>query len=135
MSKDDPGYFRKFKFSHEQIIRYMDNALRDLKIAHDVAVPEVRFTYGYQALIKAGIVLLAKTDHVRVRSVPGHHIKILTRMNEILKDPDVLTIGNVMRMKRNTDFYGGGEDITEKEAQDYLRFIKKTVEAIQKRLI
>jgi len=48
-------------------------------------------------------------------------------MSEILENPDVLTLGDAMRTKRNSDFYGGGESITEKEAEDYLKFVEKTL--------
>ena len=120
----EPDYFQKFKFSENQINRYFQSALRDLDIAGKDKFPEVRFTYGYQALIKAGITLIAKASQMKVRSAVGHHVKILEKMSEILKDADVFTIGNVMRQKRNFDFYGGGESVTEKEADDYLKFVE-----------
>ena len=88
----------------------------------------MKFTYSYQALIKTGITLLAKVGKVKVRSIPGHHVKILEKMSEILGDEDVLIIGNAMRMKRNADLYGGGELVGEKEANDYLKFVQKIVE-------
>ena len=69
---------------------------------------------------------------VKIRSVPGHHLKILTKMSEILSDPDILTIDNAMRMKRNQDFYSGGEFISEKEAEDYLKFVGKIIKEVKK---
>ncbi len=117
--------FQKFKFEAQDIKRYFDNALKDLKIAKEDAFPEVRFTYSYQALIKLGIALIAKTGQVKVRSIPGHHIQILSKTAEILRDQDILAIGNAMRMKRNFDFYGGGESITKKEADDYFSFVNQ----------
>jgi uncharacterized ubiquitin-like protein YukD len=127
-SRFEREYFQKFKFTEAQVNRHFQNALRDLEIAQRDSFAEVRFSYSYQALIKAGIALLAKVAQVRVRSVPGHHIKILTKMSELLDDEDILTIGNAMRMKRNLDFYSGGEVITEKEAADYLKFVEKILE-------
>jgi hypothetical protein len=134
MIQFEPEYFRRFRFEDEQIEKYCQNALHDLGIARKDKIPEVRFTYAYQSLLKMGITILAKIGEVKVRSVPGHHVKILAKMSEILKEPDILAIGNAMRMKRNTDLYEGGESITEKEANDYLRFVEKVFEQSKKHL-
>jgi len=131
MTYFETKYFQKFSFTKQQIDRVFESALRDLKIARQDKFAEVRFTYGYQALVKAGIALIAKVGGVKVRSVPGHHVKILEKMSEILKNPDVLTLGDAMRTKRNSDFYGGGESITEKEAEDYLKFVEKTLGSVR----
>ena len=131
MTYFETKYFQKFNFTKQQIDRFFESALRDLKIARQDKFAEVRFTYGYQALVKAGIALIAKVGGVKVRSAPGHHVKILEKMSEILKNPDVLTLGDAMRTKRNSDFYGGGESITEKEAEDYLRFVERTLRSVR----
>jgi hypothetical protein len=117
-------FFQKQEFLPQEVRKRFDGARRDLEIAEKDRFPEVRFTYAFQALIKLGIALIAR-EGLKVRSVPGHHVKILERMSEILKDPDVLVFGNGMRMKRNQDLYGGGEPITEKEAVDYLAFVQR----------
>jgi len=39
-----------------------------------------------------------------------------------------------MRTTRNTDLYGGGKPVSEKEAEDYLRFVERVVKTIQERL-
>lgn len=117
-------FFQKFNFSIEEIQKRFDGARRDLEIAEKDPFSEVRFTYSYQALIKIGTALCAR-EGLKVRSIPGHHVKILERMSEILKDPDILAFGNGMRMKRNQDLYGGGELISEKEAMDYLAFVQR----------
>jgi hypothetical protein len=132
MTQFEKDYFQKFSFSPDQINRYLQNALRDFKIAQNDRYPEVRFTYCYQSLIKAGIALIAKTGQVKVRSIPGHHIQVLTKMSAILKNPDIFTIGNAMRMKRNLDLYGGGEIITKKEADDYVKFTKQVILKVEK---
>ncbi|MFH0985707.1 MAG: hypothetical protein V1882_09290 [Candidatus Omnitrophota bacterium] len=93
---------------------------------------ENSISYAYQALIKLGIALLA-AEGLKVRSIPGHHIKILESMSAMLKDPDILTIGNAMRMKRNQDLYGAGTMITEKESRDYLLFIQKILKLAEKK--
>jgi len=101
MSKFEKQFFRKVLFTKDEIKQYLQSALRDLNIAKKDKFTEVRFSYAYQALIKAGIALLAKKDGVKVKSVPGHHIKILKKLSTQLKDDDIFTYGNAMRMKRN----------------------------------
>ena len=90
-------YFSKFTFTPEQIERYFNNARRDLKIAVEDDHLEVKFNYCYNALIKAGISLIAAKGNVKVRSVAGHHIRIIEKMAEILKDETLLSVGNAMR--------------------------------------
>jgi hypothetical protein len=34
-------------------------------------------------------------------------------------------------MKRNTDLYGGGSPVSEKEAADYLKFVRKVVQIVK----
>ena len=130
--KPDQEFFKKFNFQSDEIERYLQSALHDLEIAEKDRFSEVKFTYSYQALIKTGIALLAKIEKVKVRSMPGHHMKIIEKMSEILEDEDVAAIGNAMRMKRNTDLHGGGELIGEKEAEDYLEFVRKVIEKSKK---
>jgi hypothetical protein len=134
MTYFESKYFRKFAFTDEQVDRYVKNALRDLRIAHESRHNEVIFNYAYTALIKAGIALLAGKGGVKVRSVPGHHIKIVEKMSEILADETVSVIGNAMRMKRNEDFYGGGIFVSDKEASEYLNYIEQVLETVRKNL-
>jgi len=131
MTTFESKFFQKSRFNKNQIDRYFQNALRDLKIAKKDSIAEVKFTYSYQALIKAGIALIAREGSVKARSVPGHHVKILAKMSEIMGNPDVFTIGNAMRMKRNKDFYSGGDHIGGKEVRDYLKFVEAAVGQIK----
>ena len=124
--KFDDKYFAKFKFTEEQIKKNLDNALKDFDIAERDVILEVKFNYAYKALIKAGIALLS-SYHLKIRSVPGHHIKILEKMAEILNDDAIADIGNAMRSKRNLDFYGGGILVSEKECSEYLRFADEVI--------
>lgn len=130
MTKFETKYFTRFNFTEDQIIRYYNNASRDLEIAEENRRPEVIFTYSYNALIKGGIALVAKIGKVKIRSIPGHHIKIIEKMSDILKDSSVNEIGNAMRMKRNEDFYAGGVFISEKESEDYYIFVKEVLSKI-----
>jgi len=130
--KPEQEYFKKFNFKSDEIERYLQSALHDLEIAEKDRFSEVKFTYSYQALIKIGITLLAQVKKVKMRSMPGHHVKILEKMGEILDDEDITAIGNAMRMKRNTDLYGGGAIIGEKEAADYLKFVQIIIEKAKK---
>lgn len=128
----DKKYFQSFKFTQEDINLYFKNASRDFNIAETDNIAEVKFTFAYQALIKGGIALIAKVGKVKIRSVPGHHVKIVEAISEILKEETILTIGNAMRMKRNLDLYSGSEIITEKEANEYLKFIETVLKKIEK---
>ena len=114
-------YFAKFRFSSQQIRQNFKNALKDLTIAKKDEILEVKFNYSYTAFIKAGIALLSFYQ-VKVKSVPGHHIKIIEKITEALKDDTVAVVGNLMRSKRNLDFYAGGVEVTEKEAKEFLLF-------------
>jgi hypothetical protein len=96
----DNRYFTKFNFSREQIEKNLASALRDLTIAQESAILDVKFNYAYAALIKGGI--------------------------------DIL--GNVMRQKRNQDFYSGGIEVKEKECQEYLDFVGRVLRSLEKRI-
>jgi len=114
-------YFKKLEFSPEQIKQNLDNASRDLHIAKEDSILEVKFNYAYTALIKLGIALLSSRK-VKIKSVPGHHVKIIEKAAEILDDSGIATMGNLMRSKRNLDFYGGGIEVTEKECAEFVKF-------------
>lgn len=86
-------FFRKVAFTNEQITRYINNALKDLKIAKEQNISEVKFTYSYTALLKAGIALIAGIKNLKVRTIPGHHIKILKTTSEILNDETIFEVG------------------------------------------
>jgi uncharacterized protein (UPF0332 family) len=126
----DDKYFTKFQFTAEQIKQNLKNALRDLAIAKKDTIIEVKFTYTYTALIKAGIALLSYY-RVKVKSVPGHHQIIIDTIAKILNDDVIADIGNVMRSKRNTDLYAGGIEVTEKESISYLTFVEGVITKIK----
>jgi hypothetical protein len=111
MTRFDNKYFKKFKFTPEQVVRNLENAFKDLKIAKEVEILEVRFNYTYMSLIKAGIALLSYYQ-TKVKSLPGHHIKIIEQMGRLLRDDSIVDVGNMMRSKRNMDLYEGGTEIT-----------------------
>jgi len=117
-------FFQKHDFSKEEIQQLLENAKRDLNIARTNSLPQVKFTYSYNALIKAGISLIARVGKVRVRSIQGHHFKIIEKMSQILKNEKIKAIGNAMRTKRNLDFYGGGIVVSEKESYEYYYFVE-----------
>ena len=119
----EKSHFKKHIFTTQQKIQFYNNAKRDIDIAQSVTIEEVRFNYCFSALIKAGIALLSSYN-VKIKSTAGHHIKILEKMSEILNDPLISDIGNIMRAKRNLDFYDGGAVITAKECNEYLVFVK-----------
>lgn len=134
MTAFEAKYFRKFRFSEEQIDRYFKNALRDAQIAREDEHNEVKFNYAFTALIKAGIALVAKRGGVKVRSVPGHHVKIIEKMAEIMDDETIAVIGNRMRMKRNEDFYDGGIFISDKEAREFSAYVDEVLKRVRQTL-
>ncbi|MDO8668473.1 MAG: hypothetical protein Q7K35_05305 [bacterium] len=116
--------FEKFAFTPKQIEQYFRSASRDLKIARTSDVPEVTFKFSYDALLKLAIAVCAK-NNLRVRSRQGHHIELINKLSEIIKDEDIIIIGQEMRSKRNWDLYGGGTLISKKEANEFLNWTEK----------
>jgi len=51
-------YFKEFKFSRNQINRFMISAVKDLKIAEDSKVPEVQFQFSYNFLSIKFLIML-----------------------------------------------------------------------------
>jgi ribosome-associated translation inhibitor RaiA len=125
-------FFQKQTFTPEQIQQFLDNAKRDLNIAKQADIAEVKFSYSYNALIKSGIALIAKTGKVKIKSAQGHHFKLIEKMSQILRYKTIKEIGNAMRTKRNLDFYGGGIIISEKESTDYYNFVEKIVGKVER---
>jgi len=128
----EQNYFQKQKFIDKQISQYFASARRDMEIAESAGIAEVRFKFAYDALIKIGIAVIAEKGY-KVRSQPGHHVKILEKMSEILNDENISVLGNKMRQDRNRDFYEGGTIITKKEANEYLEFLKGIFNEVQNR--
>jgi len=120
-------HFQKLVFKEDQIEQFLKSALHDLKIAEESDISDVIFKFSYDALIKLGIMLIAKKGR-KVRSAAGHHIKILEKLSQLLKDEDILVLGNKMRQERNANLYGGGFFVAEKDSFEYLEFVKSTFE-------
>lgn len=128
--KFDERYFSKLEFTKEQINNNFKNALKDLNIAEEDKFLEVKFNYVYTDFIKADIALLSFYQ-VKIKSVPGHHFKIIEKIAQILKDDSIMTMGNIMRSKRNLDFYAGGVEVTEKECGEFTEFVKNVLTKIR----
>jgi hypothetical protein len=122
--------FEKFHFSKRQIRKYYQSAIRDLKIASNSKIPEVIFRFSYDALVKLAIAVCAKNG-LRVKARKGHHIELIKKLSFYLKDPEVEILANEMRSKRNRDLYDGGILISEKEAKEYLEWVKQTFQKTQ----
>ncbi|MFH0763112.1 MAG: hypothetical protein V1925_04410 [Candidatus Omnitrophota bacterium] len=116
-------HFQKFPIKEEQIEQFLKSALHDLKIAQGSDIPDVIFKFSYDALMKLGIALIAKKGY-KVRSTAGHHVKILEKLSQLLKDEDILVLGNKMRQERNVNLYDGGFFVGEKDSLEYLKFVK-----------
>lgn len=131
--KFDDKYFSEHRFTSEQTNQFLLNAEKDLEISKTDKFLDVKFNYSYTAFIKAGIALLS-THRIKIKSVPGHHVKLIEKMAEILKDKSIMDMGNLMRSKRNLDLYSGGVEVTEKECKEYIKFADGVVRAIKLRL-
>jgi hypothetical protein len=128
--KYDEKYFKHFVFEKGQTKKHFENALKDFKIAEIDKISDVKFNYAYSALIKSGIALLSHYQ-IKAKSVPGHHVKLIEILAEILKDESINDLGNAMRSKRNIDMYSGGIDIAEKECNEYLDFVSKVLSQVK----
>jgi hypothetical protein len=122
-------YFQKLAFKEEQIEQFLKSALHDLKIAEESDIPDVVFKFSYDVFIKLGIMLIAKKGY-KVRSATGHHVKILEKLSQILKEEDILVLGNKMRQERNINLYDGGFFVGEKDSLEYLKFVKNAFKKI-----
>ena len=118
--------FEKFKYSSEQIRKYYQAAVRDLRLAVSAPAPELVFYACYNVIIKTAIAVCAK-NNLRVKSRLGHHVELIEKMSDYLGDQEIEDISNKMRTKRNRDLYDGGVATSEKEATFYLSFCKKLV--------
>lgn len=117
-------YFQKLEFKKEQVEQFAAAALHDFKISEESVIPDVVFKFSYDALVKLGIALIAGKGY-KIRSTVGHHIKILEKLSQILKEEDILVLGNKMRQERNLNLYDGGFFIGEKDSREYFDFVKK----------
>jgi len=125
--------FEKQKFTDRQVEKYFNSAIRDFKIAIDSDIPEVIFKFCYDSLLKIAITICAK-NNLRVKSRAGHHIELLKKLSEHLNNEDIFIMSDEMRKKRNFDLYSGGVLISEKEALDYRKRLKKIVAQAEKYL-
>lgn len=123
-------YFKKIKFNRGQIEKFLSSSIKDLKIAQTSNIPEVKFQFSYNSLIKTGITLIACYGY-KVNSRVGHHTKILEKLSAILKNKDVILYGNQMRKIRNTELYDSGIIITNKQAKEFLGFVKEIQKSSQ----
>ena len=122
MKTFDRNFFRKRTFSEEQLDAFKRSAREDLAIASESAYTQVKFRFSYDALLKLGIFLVARSGY-KLRSVPGHHVKLLAALSDLSGTPDVEPVAETMRQKRNLDLYEGGVGVTDSEASEYLKFI------------
>ena len=75
-------------------------------------------------MLKVAIAVCAK-NNLRVKARRGHHIELLDKMAEILKDADIGQISNGMRSKRNRGLYSAGDMVSRKEAEYYRKFVEQ----------
>ncbi|MGA2799279.1 MAG: hypothetical protein ABSE63_16990 [Thermoguttaceae bacterium] len=133
MTDSDSQFFQKFNFSKEQVRKHLQSAERDWKIARSSDMADVVFKFSYDALLKLAV-YVAACSGLRVRSITGHHRKLLEKLSELIQDEDAFYIANEMRQKRNSDLYQGGALITDKDAESYLSFVSSVFESVLAKL-
>lgn len=116
--------FEKFSFTDQQVKRFYLKAIRDFELAKGVKEVEIIFVFTYEAMLKVAIAVCAK-NNLRVKARRGHHIELLDKMAEILKDADIGQISNGMRSKRNRGLYSAGDMVSRKEAEYYRKFVEQ----------
>ena len=116
--------FEKFNFTKQQVKNYWDKSVRDLVLARQGRELEIMFVFSYEALLKLAITVCAY-NNLRVKARRGHHIELINKLAEILKDEEISQIGQGMRMKRNSGLYRAGDTVSRKEADSYLEFIEQ----------
>ncbi|MBU0705631.1 prepilin-type N-terminal cleavage/methylation domain-containing protein [Patescibacteria group bacterium] len=127
----DPDFFRKISVKKEQTDALFKGAKRSLELALNSKEDEIILHFCYNAVIKLGIAVIAKKGY-KVRSIPGHHVKILEALAglENLKT-EIKYIDNI-RKKRNIDLYEGEISLTNKEAAELIKITKKIFQSIEK---
>ena len=119
----DNKYFAAQIFTADELGNIKKSIKRNLELAGSGKEPEIIFQFSYTALLKTGIYLIAKEGY-RVKSQPGHHIKIIEQLSRLSRSQEVLALGDKMRKDRNIDLYSSGLIIEEKEAREYFNFVR-----------
>lgn len=121
--------FENFSYPPEQVKKYYQAAVKDLRLITKEKAPEVVFYISYNVLIKAAMAVAAK-NNLRVKSRTGHHVELIQKLAEILRNPEIEDAANRMRSKRNRDLYDGGVATSQKEADFYLSFCKDLIKQV-----
>ena len=125
----DKNYFVVQVFSKTELAKYKKSAGRDLAIALSNPEIEVQFHFAYMALVKIGIYLIAKEGY-RVKSRPGHHVKIIEALSDLCQSEEILLIGDKMRKDRNLDLYGGDSYYSQDETSVFLHKINDLYQSL-----
>ncbi len=85
-------------------------------------------------LRKGGLALLSHSQ-LKVKSITGNQAKIIENLARILNDDSIESLGNMMRQKRNLDFYSGGAEVTEKECEEYINFTESVLKRLEELIL
>ncbi|MCB4792268.1 MAG: hypothetical protein LHV68_10340 [Elusimicrobia bacterium] len=127
--KFDKNYFVVQKFTSNELEKIRKSAKRNMELAGSGNAPEIIFHFSYMTLIKIGIYCIAKEGY-RIKSRPGHHVKIIETLSQLLGSKDILIAGDKMRKDRNIDLYSGDSVIDEKEAKEYYEIVEELIKKI-----
>lgn len=118
--------FEQFNYSTEQIRKYFQTAVNDLRLAKSTNEPELVFYACYSLLIKTAMAVCAKNS-LRVKSRAEHHMELINKLAEYIPDLEIEVVADKMRVKRNRNLYNGGTVNSIKEADFYLSFCKELI--------
>ena len=124
MTTLDPNFFQQFHYTEAQIAQFFANAQKDFRLATEVGEPNIATRLYYDAVIKIGIAHIARSGY-KIRSIQGHHIKILEALENITQLEDECAYMNRVRRDRNKDLYEGGVSFTQSHAENLGRVVSK----------
>ncbi len=134
--KDDPR-FKKHPSHPSQIKGHLSGAKKKLGTAQKVSEIDEESAYqlAYEAMLKASLALILR-DGIRPRSIPGHHVAIIEKAEEILGDDaaNMIKIFDEMRRNRNTFLYEADGFISSDELKEALKIAEEYIEVVVKEM-
>ena len=124
MNKDPR--FKNHDALPEQVNAHYHGARERLNTAIQISDSDQEAAYemAYEAVLKASIAILFKNG-LRPRSLPGHHIAILEKANELLGDAfnNHFNVFDEMRRSRNDFIYDADGFVSSHEVKEAIKLV------------
>ncbi|MBX7149245.1 hypothetical protein K1X76_09160 [bacterium] len=138
MTSSAPQNFKPVNIDKKQIALFYKLALEKLGVAQDLASknPDIAYEILYESALQACLALL-HAHGLRPRAQPGHHIAIIEKSKELLKqevDDDFFEVMQLMRKTRNTMLYDAVLPVSHDEFKEMRAQVKIFLELICKKL-